>query len=118
MTSESAERWMQLVDELVATGRARYGNDDGIGRGRAFGSNALKTDGRIFTLFSHDRLVVKLPAKRVEALVTEGTGRRFDPGHGRLMREWLDVGIEDLETWRALAVEALSYVSRSAGRGA
>ena len=111
MASASSERWDGLVQAMLATGEATYGDEEGGGKRRAFGSNALKTDGRIFALSSHDRLVVKLPAKRVEALIADGVGRRFDPGHGRLMREWLDVGVEDPETWRDLATEALAYVS-------
>lgn len=111
MSAVNAKQWDELVEAMLATGEATYGREDGGGKGRAFGSNALKTDGRIFALSSHDRLVVKLPAKRVEALIADGAGRRFDPGHGRLMREWLDVGVEDPETWRDLATEALAYVS-------
>src|SRR5215471_14736699 len=114
MVTAAEARWDRLVEAMVATGEATYGGEAGGGRGRGFGSNALKTDGRIFALFSHDRLVIKLPAKRVEALIGAGVGRRFDPGHGRLMREWLDVGAEDPETWHDLANEALAYVS---GRG-
>jgi hypothetical protein len=114
MASLAAKRWDDLVETILATGRATYGSDDGDRKGRAFGSNALKTGGRIFALFSHDRLVVKLPAKRVEALIDDGIGHRFDPGHGRLMREWLDVEVDSPETWLDLATEALTYVS---GRG-
>ena len=108
------QRWDHLVEAMLATGEATYGDADGGGRGRAFGSDALKVDGRIFALFSHERLVVKLPANRVDVLIEEGAGRRFDPGHGRLMREWLDVGVDDPDTWVDLATEALAYVS---GRG-
>lgn len=113
-TSEAKKRWERLIELMLATSEATYGVGDGGGNRRSFGSNALKVDGRIFALFSHDRLVVKLPAKRVEILIAEGAGRRFDPGHGRLMREWLDVGIDDPATWHNLASEALAFVS---GRG-
>src|SRR5262245_24076723 len=106
MATAAAEHWAWLVEAMVATGEATYGGEGRGGRGRAFGSNALKTGGRIFALFSHDRLVVKLPAKRVEALVGEGVGQRFDPGHGRLMREWLEVEGDDPEGWASLATEA------------
>ena len=59
----------------------------------------------------HDRLVVKLPAKRVAELVASGVGRQFDPGHGRLQREWLDVDGGDLEAWMALATESEAFVA-------
>jgi hypothetical protein len=32
---------------------------------------------------------VKLPRERVDELVEAGAGHRFDPGHGRLMKEWV-----------------------------
>jgi hypothetical protein len=114
MSTVNDQRWDDLVAAMLATGEATYGAEDGRRSGRGFGSNALKTDGRIFAFLSHDRLVVKLPVKRVAALIDDGVGRRFDPGHGRQMREWIDVGLDDPATWRALATEALAYVS---GRG-
>jgi hypothetical protein len=51
-------------------------------------------------MLSKGRLVVKLPRQRIDALVATGAGERFDPGHGRLMKEWLP-----------LAREALAFVA-------
>jgi hypothetical protein len=34
------------------------------------------------------RFVAKLPRGRVDELVSGGSGEYFDPGHGRLMKEW------------------------------
>jgi len=36
------------------------------------------------------RFVVKVPKKQADELVT-GKGKRFDPGHGGLMKEWVVV---------------------------
>ena len=59
---------------------------------RGFGSSALKVDDRIFAMLSSKgQFVVKLPGPRVDALVASGDGKRFDPGHGRLMKEWIVV---------------------------
>jgi hypothetical protein len=56
-------------------------------------------------------LVVKLPKARVDALVAAGEGRRFDPGHGRLMKEWLSLEpVSELE-WLPLAREAMAFVA-------
>jgi hypothetical protein len=79
---------------------------------RRFGSNGLKVGGKLFALFTQGTLVVKLPRERVEALVDEGVGEAFDPGHGRRMREWLTV-VSPRAQWVELAKEAGAYVARS-----
>ena len=83
-------RWAALVETMLAEGDATYGSE---GPQRAFGSTSLKTNGKIFAMLVKDRLVVKLDRRRVDALVASGAGTRFDPGHGRLMKEWLDVEV-------------------------
>jgi hypothetical protein len=80
------------------------------GTGRKFGSNALKANGKLFALFTQGTLVVKLPNDRVDALVAEGVGTHFDPGHGRLMKGWLTV-VSPRASWIELAREAHAFVS-------
>ena len=106
---EAAARWEALVDELLAPGNATYGNRGGSQR--AFGATSLKRDGKIFAMLVKDRLVVKLPVARVGELVDAGAGERFDPGHGRLQKEWLSVRGDDPGEWRRLAVESEAFVA-------
>ncbi len=99
------DRYTALVDRLLA--------EPGVALGarRGFGGSGLWTAGRLFAfLGSADRLVVKLPASRVEALVAAGEGERFDPGHGRRMREWLALSPQSGLDWYALALEAKWFV--------
>jgi len=112
MGTPNGERWERLVETILAAGEATYGNAASDGAKRGFGSTSLKTGGRMFAMLAHERLVVKLPAKRVEELEASGVGRRFDPGHGRLQREWLDVSGDDFELWVELATEAEAFVAR------
>ncbi len=102
--------WEGLVATMLADGAATYGNEGGAQR--AFGSTSLKTDGKIFAMLVKDRLVVKLPAARVEGLVAEGVGERFDPGHGRIQKEWLSVTGADRDQWHALATESEAFVAK------
>ena len=51
------------------------------------------------------QLVVKLDRRRIDVLVSSGDGERFDPGHGRLMKEWLVVESASDDDWLALATE-------------
>jgi hypothetical protein len=79
-------------------------------RGSPFGKNGLKTSGgKLFALFTQGTLVVKLPKERVVALVDEGMGKPFDPGHGRLMKEWLTV-TNPRASWVELTKEAFAFV--------
>ncbi len=84
----------------------------GVSRRRMFSSeNAFSVNGKIFAMLTRDTFVVKLPKERVDDLVDAGKGKRFDPGHGRLMKEWIAVEAGALP-WVALAKEAHSYVRR------
>jgi hypothetical protein len=61
-------------------------------------------------LASGDQFVVKLPRKRVDALVAAGEGKQFEPRHdGRLMKEWFVVGARRELRWLPLAQEAFEF---------
>ena len=83
-----------------------------VERSRKFGSNGLKYHGKLFALFTQGTLVVKLPRARVAALVEARVGVPFDPGHGRLMKEWLTV-TSTKASWTELAREARDFVKGS-----
>jgi len=78
---------------------------------KRFGSSTLQVGGKIFAMLVDGRLVVKLPRPRVDALIAAGAGQRFDPGHGRLMKEWLTVDPAGEEGWLPLAREAREFVA-------
>ena len=78
---------------------------------KAFGASGLKVNNKVFAMVSSKgEFVVKLPRERVDELVASGDGTRFDPGHGRLMKEWLAVSPKSKLDWLALAKEALVFV--------
>ena len=104
------ERWTTLVGTMLAGSQATYGAS-GSAPQRAFGSTSLKTNGKIFAMLVNGRLVVKLDRRRVDELVASGAGTRFDPGHGRLMKEWLDLESDSDETWLELATESEAFVA-------
>jgi len=81
---------------------------------RGFGSSELKINNKIFAMLVRDRLVVKLPRQRVDALIASGDGERFDPRRdGRLMKEWLALAPASEQEWLPLAREALEFVASS-----
>jgi hypothetical protein len=98
------ERFEDLVGELV--GAAGVTPPRG---GSGFGRSALRFQGKIFVMLVRGRLVVKLPAGRVDALVAAGDGVHFDANKGTPMREWLSLDPGSGQDWLALAHEALDF---------
>jgi hypothetical protein len=77
---------------------------------QGFGSGALKVNGKIFAMMTPGTaFVVKIPKARVDELVNQGVGERFEPGPGRLMKEWLALDGHP-ERWAELAKEAYQFV--------
>jgi hypothetical protein len=84
---------------------------------KGFGSSALQVNGRIFAMLaSTAQFVVKLPRDRVDALVASGAAVRFDPAHGRVMKEWAVIHPSTRDEWVALAREAMKFVGHKPGR--
>jgi len=78
--------------------------------GKGFGSSGLKVKGKLFAMMSSKgNFVAKLPKTRVTELVQQGKGEYFDPGHGRLMTEWVSLAGSPA-SWVDLAKEALRFV--------
>ena len=98
------DRYQDLVDELVgAAGVTPPRGGDGFGR------SAVRYQNKIFVMLVRGRLVVKLPASRVDALIAVGEGVRFDANKGTPMREWLSLDPESGQDWLPLAREALDF---------
>jgi len=102
----SRKRYAAVVKALLREPDVTQSNKKG------FGSTALWTNGKIFALLSSkDEFVVKLSRPRVDALVAAGEGKRFEPGPGRVMKEWFVVETKGEEKWLALAKEAMKAAS-------
>jgi hypothetical protein len=77
--------------------------------GTGFGSNAgLRISGKIYAMLVRGELVVKLQKDRVQELTEAGVGHPFEPGPGRLMKEW--VAIHDQAARPSLVEEAREFV--------
>ena len=101
------DRYAALVEALLRETEATLGAEGKKG----FGSSALCINDKIFAMLTRERLVVKLPRQRVDALVATGDGDRFDAGRGRPMKEWLSLAPTSSLEWLPLAREALAFVS-------
>ena len=98
----------QAFAEIAGRLRAEPGVDEGTG----FGANpGLRANRKIFAMLVRDEFVLKLPATRCAELVSAGVASPFESGQGRPMKEWVTLA-GALDTWPALAEEALRYVRR------
>jgi hypothetical protein len=79
--------------------------------GKMMSSYGLKVNGKIFAMFGRKQFVAKLPQSRVDALVSTEAGKRFDPGHRRLLKEWF-VAADKAPDWVDLAKETYDFVKR------
>ena len=77
--------------------------------GSGFGRGALRYHTKIFAMFVRGRLVVKLPGRRVDELVADGHGVRFDANKGTPMKEWFSLDSESGLAWPPLVREALDF---------
>jgi hypothetical protein len=104
VAAEIRDRYEDLVDELIGI--------DGVTPprgGGGFGRSALRYEGKIFAMLVRGRLVLKLPAGRVTALIRSGHGVAFDANKGSPMREWLSLDPGSSLAWLPLATEALDF---------
>lgn len=108
-TKKTEKHETPQVDPLFAPVVAAFARDRQVKCGRMFSSNSvLNVNGKIFAMLTKGNLVVKLPKQRVDELVQDGC-THFDPGHGRLMKEWAVV-VPGKMNWIELAREAHKFV--------
>ncbi len=95
--------WKAIADAELTT--------QGVSGGTGFGrSEGLRIRNKIYAMLVKGELVLKLPKERVDALLDAGVGQRFDPGHGRMMKEWLSVPPSASRRWKSLVAEAKAFV--------
>lgn len=83
----------------------------GVTLAKMFGAPTLKTGSKVFACLYKGKLVLKLPKARVDALAASGQGEAFDPGMGRVMKEWVALDPVGEAQMRALCEEARAFVS-------
>ena len=73
---------------------------------------SLKTKRKMFVMLSKDNYVVKLPKERVAELLNSGEGQPYDPGNGKIMKEWVIIPLELSDKWIAYASEAKKFAKK------
>ena len=101
---------METASERFAAVIAAFDDEPDVrlSEARGFSRGGLMRSGKLITTLRGERLLLKLPAARVQALIATGVGAPFDANKGRPMKEWVTVG--DEADWLALAREAAAFV--------
>lgn len=84
--------------------------EPGVSHGKMFASMGLKLGKSVFAMEVKGDLVVKLPLERAEELRAKKLATAFDPGHGRVMKQWVRVAPTAHVDWVALSHEAMTFV--------
>ncbi len=101
--TETDPRFARIAARLMAGGR--------VTQARMFGATGLQQNGKYFAMIYRGALVARLPAGRVAALIKAGKGTPFDPGHGRVMKEWISIPAANSRHWGKIAEEARVFVT-------
>lgn len=98
-------------EEIFRSITRRMLEDPRVSQSKMFGASGLSVNGKYFAMLYKAKLVVKLSEARATQLVAGGEGEPFDPGHGRVMREWVAVSPTKVGAWPRLAREARDFVA-------
>lgn len=61
---------------------------EGVDKRKAFASDALMINGKMFVIFRKGSIVVKLPPEKGPKLVRAKEAKPFEPSPGRVMKRW------------------------------
>jgi hypothetical protein len=75
---------------------------------------SLKIRKKMFAMFNKGNFVLKLPKERVEELLETGEGLPYDPGNGRIMKEWIIIPEEISKKWIDYTSEAKQFAEKLA----
>ncbi len=94
------DQFWDIAGELMS-------EDDRLVEGTIMGQPCLRLDGEFVAMPEHrsTRMVVKLDASRVEALIESGIAESFSPA-GKIFREW--AAIAEPHHWEKLLREAVA----------
>ncbi|NPE09805.1 MAG: hypothetical protein GNW80_16105 [Asgard group archaeon] len=70
---------------------------------------ALKIKKKMFVFLNMENITVKLPKERVTELLNSGEGLPYDPGNGKIMKEWVTIPLESSDKWIAFAKEGMRF---------
>lgn len=110
MTRRNSDADSDLFWELICELQAE---DQRVMEGTIMGGPCVRVNSEFLGLVDYkgSGLVVKLPRKRVDELISSGVGRPFGPA-GKVFKEWISVPTPDEDLWRSLLLEGIEFVGQ------
>ncbi len=86
---------------------------DGIEKSTMFGNPCIRINTQFSCMADHRTggMIIKLPAKRVQAIIAAGHGNPVAPS-GRTFKEWVEITTRDSAQWEALIQDSLRFVDK------
>ena len=95
MTAE--EKWLQLKEHFLEMEEVQKQGE------------SLKIRKKMFAFFGEETFVVKLQKERGAELLQSVDGQPYDPGNGKIMKEWVIIPEEHSERWMDYTLEAKQF---------
>jgi len=91
------ELWMKIKEEFLKI-------EDVQKQGES-----LKIKRKMFVFLNKENITIKLPKKRVTELLDSGEGLPYDPGNGKIMKEWVTIPHKSSDKWMDFVKEGMEF---------
>jgi hypothetical protein len=88
--------------------KERFAGDKRVIVSAGQGAQGMKVGKKMFAIFYKGDLLLTLPPKRVEELISAGRGLPYDPGTGKAMKNRILVPAAKKDSWVRLCEEAVT----------
>ena len=95
--NETNEMWANVKEHFLNTEEVQKQGE------------SLKIRKKMFVMLNKGRLIVKLPKERVTQLLNSREGQPYDPGNGKIMKEWIIIPVEFCNKWIEIAAEGKEF---------
>ncbi len=96
---------MAQTDPYAAV-KAHFERVEGVTVNSGRGAQGMKVGTKMFAMFGKGDLLLKMPPERVAALVAAGRGLPYDPGNGKVMKNYVLIPAAKKRSWIKLCEEA------------
>ena len=99
------------MPDPYAAVKAHFADVDGVTVNAGRGAQGLKVGSKMIAMFGKGDLLLKLPPERVQAHIAAGRGLPYDPGTGKVLKNYLVVPAAKKRSWIRLCEEAAAAAS-------